>query len=51
MKSRMANIEDITVSLMNERCIFCFILADLAPKCVLDIVKVQRHMAKGIRDV
>lgn len=31
--------------------VFYFILAVLAPKCVLEIARIQRHTAKGIRDV
>lgn len=52
VKNSVANIEDVVVSLANERYVLaeCFLLhlAVLAQKCILETLRIQRHMAKGL---
>lgn len=52
VKNSVANTEDVMVSLANQRYILaeCFLphLAVLAQKRILETLRIQRHMAKGL---
>jgi len=52
VKNRVGNIEDVMVSLANERYVLaeCFLphLSVLAQKRTLETLRIQRHMAKGL---